>query len=150
MRPYRIALVAAGALLLALGVFRLVTELAFGDLITLALWLVAAVALHDGVIAPVTAGVGVTLTRVPARARRYVQGALIVGALITVIAIPLIHRRDTQPAVKAILQRDYAGNLALLLGLTLAVALVMYALRVMRDRGSATPDVTASDVDTET
>ena len=36
--------------------------------------------------------------------------------------------------VKAILQRDYAGNLALLLGLTAAVAVVLYAVRVVRDR----------------
>ena len=36
--------------------------------------------------------------------------------------------------VKAILLRDYAGNLALLLGLTAAVALVLYAVRVVRDR----------------
>ncbi len=134
MRPYRIGLAVAGGLLLALGAFRLVTELASGDLVVLALWLVVAVVLHDLVIAPLTVGVGLTLTRVPPRARRYVQGALIAGALITVIAIPLIHRRDTQPVVKAILQRDYAGNLALLLGLTAAVAVVLYAVRVIRDQ----------------
>ncbi len=134
MRPYRIGLAVAGSLLLALGAFRLVTELASGDLVALALWLVVAVVLHDAVIAPLTVGVGLTLTRVPPRARRYVQGALVAGALITVIAIPLIHRRDTQPVVKAILQRDYAGNLALLLGLTAAVAVVLYAVRVVRDR----------------
>jgi hypothetical protein len=134
MRPYRIGLVVAGALLLALGAFRLVTELASGDLVTLAVWLVVAVMLHDAVIAPLTVGVGFTLTRVPERARRYLQGALIVAAMITVIALPLINRRDTQPLAKAILQRDYAGNLALLLGLTAAVALVLYAVRVVRDR----------------
>ena len=134
MRPYRIGLAVAGTLLLALGAFRLVTELARSDLLALGLWLVVAVALHDAVIAPLTVGVGVTLTRVPDRARRYLQGALIVGALVTVIALPLINRRDTQPVTKAILQRDYAGNLALLLGLTAAVALVLYAVRVIRDR----------------
>src|SRR3954452_17654958 len=133
MRPYRITLAVAGGLLLALRSFRLMTSLASGDLIALALWLVAAVALHDVVVAPLTVGVGFTLTHVPARARRYVQGALIVGALITVIALPLVHRRHSQPAVKAILLRDYAANLALLLGLTAAVALVLYALRILRE-----------------
>jgi len=105
--------------------------------------MVVAVALHDGVIAPLTAGVGVVVTRVPPRARRYVQGVLIAGALITVIAIPLIRRRNTQPAVKAILLRDYAGNLALLLGLIVAVGVVLYLARVFRDRAadlSATED----------
>jgi hypothetical protein len=134
---YRVALIAAGGLLLALGAFRLVTNLDNSELITLAAWLVVAVALHDLVIAPATVGTGVLLTRVPPRARRYVQGALIVGALITVIAIPLIRRRGTLPAVKAILLRDYAANLALLLGLTVGVALILYVVRVLRDRRSA-------------
>ena len=98
MRKYRIALGVAGGLLLTFGVFRLVTELDPGDLFVLGVWLVAAVALHDGLIAPITVGTGVALTRVPPRARRYLQGALIVGALITVIAIPLIGRQGTQPS----------------------------------------------------
>jgi len=138
VRLYRIALAVAGGMLIALGAFRLVTELDRPDLVTLGLWLLVAVALHDGVIAPLTVGVGVTLTRVPPRARRYVQGALVAGALITVVAIPLIDREGTQPAVKAILLRDYAGNLALLLGLTAGVAVVLYVARVLRDRRSST------------
>ncbi len=138
MRKYRIALIAAGGLLLAFGVFRLVTQLPHGDLFALVAWLVVAVALHDGVIAPLTVGVGSVLTLVPPRARRYVQGVLVAGALITVIAIPLIRRRNTQPAVKAILLRDYAGNLALLLGLTVAVGVVLYLVRVAREQSSRT------------
>ena len=137
MRKYRIALGVAGGLLLTFGVFRLVTELDAGDLFVLGVWLAAAVALHDGLIAPITVGTGVALTGVPPRARRYLQGALLVGALITVIAIPLIGRQGTQPESKAILLRDYAANLALLLGMTAAVALVLYALRVLREHRPA-------------
>jgi hypothetical protein len=139
VRKYRIALIVAGALLLSFGAFRLVTKLDHGDLFVLGIWLVTAVVLHDLVIAPATVGVGVVLTRVPPRARRYVQGVLIVGALITVIAIPLIRRRNTQPAIKAILLRDYAGNLALLLGLTVAVGVALYLARVLRDRAAEQP-----------
>ena len=73
----------------------------------------------------------------PPRARRYLQGALLVGALITVIAVPLIGRQDTQPESKAILLRDYGANLALLLGMTAAVALALYALRVLREHRPA-------------
>ena len=135
MLKYRIALGVAGGLLLTFGVFRLVTRLDPGDLVALGVWLVAAVVLHDGVIAPVTVGTGVVLTGVPPRARRYLQGALLVAALITIIAIPLIGRRGTQPESKAILLRDYGANLSLLLGMTVAVALVLYALRVLRDKG---------------
>lgn len=132
MRSYRIALGLAGGLLVTFGLFRLVTELDTGDLVVLGVWLAAAVALHDGLIAPITVGTGVALTRIPPRARRYLQGGLIVGALITVIAVPLIGRQDTQPAAKALLLRDYTANLFLLLGLTAAVAVVLYVLRVLR------------------
>lgn len=134
MRKYRVALCLTGGLLLAFGGFRLVTGLDVADLVALALWLLVALALHDGVIAPLTAGAGVLLTRVPPRGRRYLQAALIVGALVTVIAIPLIHRQGTQPDVKAILLRNYAANLALLLGLTAAIAVTLYAVRLLRDR----------------
>jgi hypothetical protein len=137
VRKYRIALICAGGLLLALGAFRLVTQLDPGDLFVLGIWLVTVIVLHDFVVAPATVGTGVALTRVPPRARRYVQGVLVVGALITVIAVPLIHRRDTQPAIKAILLRDYAANLALLLGLTVAVGVVLYLARVLRERGES-------------
>jgi len=137
MRKYRIALCVAGGLLLTFGAFRLVTKLDGGDLFALAIWLVAAVVIHDGLVAPITIGVGVALTRVPPRARRYLQGALLVGALITVIAVPLIGRQGTQPESKAILLRDYGANFALLLGLTAAVALVLYALRVWRSEQPA-------------
>ncbi len=140
MRKYRIALCAAGGLLLAFGAFRLVTELDGGDLLALAIWLAAAVVIHDGLIAPTTVGVGVALTHVPPRPRRYLQGALIVAAMITVIAIPLIGREGTQPASKAILLRDYGANLGLLLGLTAAVALALYVLRVWRSERSAHPE----------
>lgn len=142
MLKYRIALTLAGALFLSFGVFRLVTELDRDDLLVLGLWLVAAVALHDGLIAPITVGTGVALTGVPARARRYLQGGLIVCSLITVIAVPLIGRQGTQPASKAILLRDYTANLSLLLGMTVAVAAVLYALRVLRNQqpAGASPD----------
>jgi hypothetical protein len=70
-------------------------------------------------------------------ARRSLQGALLVGGLITVIAVPLIERQGTQPASKAILLRDHATNLSLLLGMTAAMALVLYTLRVLRQQRSA-------------
>jgi len=139
MRPYRIALAVPGGLLVAFGLFRLITQLDPADLVVLLIWLVAAVALHDGLLAPITISAGVALTHAPPRARRYLQGALIIGALITVIALPLIGRQDTQPEAKAMLLRDYTANLALFLGLTAAIALTLYARRVLRDRDSATP-----------
>ncbi len=74
---------------------------------------------------------------VPPRARRYLQGALVTGALITVIALPLIKRQNSQPRVKAILQQNFSANLAVLLGIVAGGALALYAVRVLRDRQRA-------------
>ena len=151
MRPYRIALIAAGTLLLAFGAFRLLTQLDHSDLFALAAWMIVAVLLHDGVIAPLTVGAGLLLTHVPDRARRYVQGGLIVSALLIVVGVPLIFRRGTQPAQKAILLRNYAGNLAILLGLTVGVTLLVYVVRVLNDGRTADhgPAEDSDDVDRE-
>jgi hypothetical protein len=135
VRKYRIALGVAGGLLLTFGLFRLVTELDTGDLFVLVVWLAAAVVLHDGLLAPITVATGVALSRAPARARRYLQGALLVGALITIIALPLIWRHGSQPESKAILLRDYGAGLTLLLGMTATVALALYGLRALRHPG---------------
>ena len=70
----------------------------------------------------------------PDRGRRFVQAGLIVAAMVTVVAIPLILRQGTQPPAKALLLQNYAANLTLLLGLVAGVTLVAYAVRVARDR----------------
>jgi hypothetical protein len=145
MHKYRIALIVSGALLACFGAFRLLTQLDHSDLVALVVWLVVAVVLHDLVIAPATVGTGVLLTRVPPRARRYVQAALIAGAMVTVIAIPLIAREGTQPSVKATLQRNYVANLALLLGLVIAMAVILYLFRAWRSSPTRHPPLQPDD-----
>jgi hypothetical protein len=134
MRRARRLFGVAGIALVVFGAARLLTQVPITSLLALAGWLVAAVVVHDGIVAPLVVMVGVALTRLPGRARRYVQSALITAVLVTVIAVPLILRRGSQPAAKAILQRDYAGGLGLLLGLIGAVAVLRYVARVARDR----------------
>ena len=135
----RIVIGTAGVLLLAFGVFRLGTEVPVPDLLGLALWLGAAVVIHDAVLSPGVIGAGRLLRRIPARARTYVQGALIAGGLVTVVAIPLIYRADSQPDAKALLEQDFRGNLALLLALVGVVALLAYLRRVAHERSAAGP-----------
>lgn len=130
----------SGVGLAAFGAFRLLTEIPAGNLVALAGWLAAALLLHDGVLGPLTAAVGAVVGRVvPARLRRYVEGGLIVGGIVTVIALPLIVRRGSQPPEKALLEQNYAANLAILLGVITAGAVALYLNRVLRDyRASAT------------
>ena len=134
MRTWRVALAVAGILLAVFGALRIVTTVPLGALTILALWMIGAVIVHDGIIAPATVTVGWLLGRfIPPRGRRYVQAFLLSGGLVTIIAIPLILRRNTQPASKAILQQNYAGNLTVLLGIIAGLSLLAYAMHVAHD-----------------
>ena len=131
----RIALGSAGVALGLFGVFRLLTQIHGADLVQLAIWLVAALVLHDGVLAPIIVGVGAVLAHVPARARTALNAlSPALYGLVTVIALPLIHRAYSQPASKAILQQDYTANLGVLLAVVAAVALAGYAVLTVRAR----------------
>jgi hypothetical protein len=135
VKAWRIILAIAGIGLGLFGIFRLVTEIPVHNLLVLALWMLAALAIHDGVLSPTVVAVsGVLRRRVPDRGRRFLQIVLIMSALITVIAIPMIFLRGSQPAAKALLLRDYGANLSLLIGIIAVITLILYAVRVARDR----------------
>jgi hypothetical protein len=138
MRRWRIVLATAGILLGLFGVARLLTQVPASSLIGLGVWLVAAVAIHDGLLSPLVVTVGWFLRRhLPPRGRRYVQAGLIVGAVVTVVAVPMIYLQGSQPASKAILDQHFGANLTLLLGILGAMTLLAYAVRVARDRGGS-------------
>jgi hypothetical protein len=134
MKFWRIACATAGILLLLFGAVNLLTNVDFGSLLLLALWLIGAVVIHDGIVSPLVIGVGWFIHRtVPPRARRYLQGGLIAAGLITVVAIPMISQQGAEPASKALLQQNFGGNLTILLAVVAAVSLCLYAARTARD-----------------
>ena len=140
-RPSRIRVVigTAGVLLVAFGAFRLLTEVPVRSLLGLALWLGAALVVHDALLSPGILGVGALLRRVPARGRSYVQGALVAAGLVTVVAIPLIYRQDSQPRAESLLGQDFVTNLAVLFAVITAVGILAYLRRVTRERSTAGP-----------
>lgn len=141
----RLALGLAGVLLGLYGVYRLLTEEPNHKVIMVALWLAAALVIHDGILSPVVVTVGWAIARVvPPRARRYLQAGLIMAALVTVVAIPLIYRRDSQPRSKAMLQQNFGGNLTVLLSIIGVLILLVYAVRVARDRSAQRPSTAAA------
>lgn len=143
----RIVVGAAGALLGLFGALRLVTQIPLGHLVVLAIWLIGAVVIHDGILSPLVVGIGWAISRsVPARARGSLQFALIVAGLVTVVAIPLIYRQGSQPASKAILRQQYGGNLTVLLGIIVAITLVLYAVQVARRGAGRQPVTPPADV----
>ena len=78
--------------------------------------MLAALVIHDGIASPSILAVAALVGRVPPRGRRYLQAGLIMAAMVTVLAVPMIYRRGSEPASKALLDQNYGGNLTLLLG----------------------------------
>ena len=135
MRVWRIILAVLGVLVLLYGIVNLGIHIPAATLVWVAVWLIAAVIIHNGVVSPVVIGVSTLLRRlVPDRGRRDLQIALITAVPVTVIALPLIYREGSQPPSKAMLLQNFTANLGLLLGIIAALSLVGYAIRVARDR----------------
>ena len=135
MKAWRIILAILGILVLLYGIVNLFIHIPIQTLLMVAVWLVAALIIHDAVIAPSVVGIGWLLRRfLPDRARRYVQMGLIMAAAVTIIAIPMIIREGSQPPQKTLLIQNYAANLALLLGIIAGVTAAAYVVRVARDR----------------
>jgi len=102
MKIWRIVIAVVGVGVGTYGIFQLLTQLPWQTLVLLALWLIGALIIHDGLLSPAVIGVGAALRRyVPDRGRRYLQFGLIMAAMVTVIAVPMIYRANTQPPAKA-------------------------------------------------
>jgi hypothetical protein len=135
MKIWRIVLAVVGIGIGTYGISQLLTQIPRQTLVLLAVWLIGALIIHDGLLSPAVVGVGAALRRyIPDRGRRYVQFGLIMAAMVTVIAVPMIYRAHTQPPVKALLLQDFAINLTVLLAAIGGGTLIAYAIRVARDR----------------
>jgi hypothetical protein len=135
MGRWRLAFGIVGVLVVLYGIVNLLIHIPIQTLAWVAVWLIAAVIIHHGLVSPVVIAVGSLLRRlVPDRGRRYLQAALIMAVPVTVIAIPMIYRQGSQPPSKALLLQNFTANLGLLLGIIAALCLVGYAIKVARDR----------------
>lgn len=135
----RVLLGIGGGLAGGYGVLLLLTTVPPVSLLRVAVWLAAAVIIHDALWSPTLLGLGSLLRRVPARARRYLQGGLVVAGCLTVVALPMIISPADPPASTTILVRDLTLNLILLLGLVAGLTVALWALRVLRDRRAGRP-----------
>jgi len=134
MGRWRVLLAVVGIGLGLYGVGRLFTSVPWSSLVLLGVWLVLALIIHDGLLSPAVIAVTVLLGRIPPRGRRYLQFGLIMAALVTVIALPMISQQGRQPPAKTLLQQDFQVNLMILLATIAAGSLTAYAVRVARDR----------------
>ncbi len=134
MRRWRYGLGAAGLAAVLFGLRGLVTGGVATHWPVTVVWLVAGVLVHDLVLVPLLAAAGWVLARlVPAPARPVVRGGLLVAAVMTLVALPVLSGRGdaSNPSLTPL---DYPRNWAILLALT---AVVTVSLTVPRWRRPA-------------
>ena len=135
MGRWRLVLAVVGVVVVLYGIVNLGVHIPGPTLGWVAVWLIGAVIIHQGLVSPLVIAIGALVRRlVPDRGRRYLQAALITAVPVTVIAMPMIYRQGSQPPSKALLLQNFTANLGLLLGIIAALCLVGYAIRVARDR----------------
>jgi hypothetical protein len=138
------ALVVIGVLLLALGGLVLLMDVAPKNYMGLLIWFGGALLLHDGILAPIIFGVSVLLRRagkrIPIVVLLIIQGAVVVGAIATLLVVPEILKQGIGTGNATLLPLDYGVNLAwLYVGLTVATAVVVAVYLGVRSRRAAAP-----------
>lgn len=146
MRGIRLVLVGIGGLLLAWGAFVMLDSVRPTRLPGVALWIAAAIVLHDAILAPIVFALGIALRRVGRRATgtviAIVQGGIVVGSIVSLVAVPTIVAKNFAPANATVLPLNYGLNLGvfwLVLALV-TVGLSVWAFVRWRNPVTAFPD----------
>lgn len=133
----RLAIGAAGAGLAGYGGWLLLGQLRWNRdwLLNLSAFLFTGPILHDLLVAPVVALVGVALSRlVPPSWRPTVGAGLAATAILALIAVPLIWRPHPAPPNPGLQERAYLPGLAVLVAALWLVLIGVHLLRVARRR----------------
>lgn len=100
MKTIRILLILIGVSFIGLAAVRLLKLLTPMQWESLGAWLIGALFLHDGVLAPATLLVGAALWRagrpLPITALRIIIGGFVVAGVLTLFSLPLIHRKGVE------------------------------------------------------
>lgn len=136
---------AVGTLLVGYGAWLLFTRQDADQLTSAAVWLVAGVVLHDGVVALLTVTLGAVVVRlVPRPARAPVTVGFVVLGSATLFAVPVLGRFGARSDNMTLLDRDYTAGWLILAGGTLAAVLLA---TLVRSRRNPDPQRTAGGAD---
>ena len=130
-----------GAVGMAYGAWLLVNRQDLGQIVEVAVWLAAAVVIHDGILAPAVLGLGWLGGRLLPRA--VARGAVVVLVLLgptVLVAIPVLGRFGEKPDNPTLLDRDYTQGL-LVFAILCVCAGVAVALGELRSRQPARANV---------
>ncbi len=140
VRRWRVALIVLGIVLLLLSGYLLLTTVRPTKYIGIIEWFIAAIIIHDALIAPIVFGAGLVMRklgrRIPLPVLAIVQGGLVIGAVFTIVLVPEILAQRNAHLFETLLPFDYVKNLGILwVGtLVLTAAVVVGYLVVARRR----------------
>lgn len=133
IRRIRIGLVLFGLALMGLGGYIGWIWLSHKQYARVIEWMIGALIVHDGIIAPavfVSTLIARRLgDRIPAAIIALVQGALVIGGIVTLLFLPEALKKAIGTASSSILPQNYALHLALfyvVLGVLAALAIGFY------------------------
>ncbi|WP_030523493.1 hypothetical protein [Nocardia rhamnosiphila] len=113
----------------------LVLELGPADQISLAWWFAGGILLHDAVIAPLCAGLGLAARRIlPANWWAPATVGAVCTLTLAVLAIPVVGRAGANPANPTVLDRDFGTGLLVAISVVWALVALDIGRRWYRAR----------------
>lgn len=145
-RRWQAGLILLGIVLLVIGAIQLLSDVSPDDYFGIAVWLLGALVIHDGIAAFGIFGVSVLLRRasrrIPLAVIAIIQGALAIGVIVFVLVVPAMLKKDIGSANTTILPLDYGLNLILFYaGLAVVTAAVIAGYLVLARRQNARPSI---------
>jgi hypothetical protein len=129
LRVARAVLAVLGVLVIAFGAWVLVTSVRPVQIRGLAVWLAAAVVLHDAVLSPFVVGVGLLLRRAGRSLRAWVlvavQAVVVLGTVLALVVLPEIAAKHHGAKNATVLPFDYTTRLLLVEGVLAVVVVVV-------------------------
>jgi len=133
MTAVRRVLVAIGAITIGYAVLSAIADPDV-KLLGVLIFLAAVLVLHDGILLPITIGVGVLFGRLPLPARVPVRVAALISLPITIVALPLVLGYGRSPDNPSILPLHYGRGLLVTLAVIWVPTVVITAIRLRRHR----------------
>jgi hypothetical protein len=149
VKKWQIGLIVFGIALLGVGGYVLLDEVNPKRYIGILTWFLGALIIHDGIFAPIIFGISVILRKISGRVPfviiAIIEGALAIGAIITLIVVPEILKKWIGTLSSSILPQNYALHLVVfyvVLAVLTALAIGGYA-RMFRRQKLRSPAVQA-------
>jgi hypothetical protein len=101
------------------------------------IFLAAVLVLHDGILLPLSIGVGALLARLPVPGRAPVRAAALISISLTIVALPLVLGYGRSADNPSILPLPYGRGLLLMLTVIWLPTAVIIAIRMRRARRAA-------------